>query len=156
MITLSNENISALLALCAGNTQVTGEFPSQRPVTQSFDIFFYLRLNKRLSKQSRSRLFGMPSRLLWRHCNAPKTSLHELSNTWMKDPSFLNVMIVTDKMAKQDILNVKHGPLYMYSIIQCGHNLILTARFMGPTWDPSGADRTQVGPMLAPWTLLSG
>ena len=27
---------------------------------------------------------------------------------------------------------------------------------MGPTWDPSGADRTQVGPMLAPWTLLSG
>ena len=32
----------------------------------------------------------------------------------------------------------------------------LIARFMGPTWDPSGADRTQVGPMLAPWTLLSG
>ena len=28
--------------------------------------------------------------------------------------------------------------------------------FMGPTWGPSGADRTQVGPMLAPWTLLSG
>ena len=32
----------------------------------------------------------------------------------------------------------------------------LKARFMGPTWGPSGADRTQVGPMLAPWTLLSG
>ena len=32
----------------------------------------------------------------------------------------------------------------------------LIARFMGPTWCPSGADRTQVGPMLAPWTLLSG
>ena len=32
----------------------------------------------------------------------------------------------------------------------------LTARFKGPTWSPSGADRTQVGPMLAPWTLLSG
>ena len=30
------------------------------------------------------------------------------------------------------------------------------ARFMGPTWGPSGADRTQVDPMLAPWTLLSG
>ena len=30
------------------------------------------------------------------------------------------------------------------------------ARFMGPIWDPSGADRTQVGPMLVPWTLLSG
>ena len=34
--------------------------------------------------------------------------------------------------------------------------LSLIARFMGPTWGPSGADRTQVGPMLAPWTLLSG
>ena len=32
----------------------------------------------------------------------------------------------------------------------------LIARSMGPTWGPSGADRTQVGPMLAPWTLLSG
>ena len=32
----------------------------------------------------------------------------------------------------------------------------LIARFMGPTWDPAGADRAQVGPMLAPWTLLSG
>ena len=31
----------------------------------------------------------------------------------------------------------------------------LIARFMGPTWGPSGADRTQVGPMLAPWTWLS-
>ena len=32
----------------------------------------------------------------------------------------------------------------------------LIARFMGPTWGPSWADMTQVGPMLAPWTLLSG
>ena len=33
---------------------------------------------------------------------------------------------------------------------------LIARRFMGPTWDPSGADRTQVGPMLTPWTLLSG
>ena len=32
-------------------------------------------------------------------------------------------------------------------------NPTLIARFMGPTWDPSGTDRTQVGPMLAPWYL---
>ena len=32
----------------------------------------------------------------------------------------------------------------------------LLARFMGPTWGPPGDDRTQVGPMLVPWTLLSG
>ena len=36
------------------------------------------------------------------------------------------------------------------------HTLPQIARFMGPTWGPSGSDRTQVGPMLATWTLLSG
>ena len=49
------ETFFALLALCAGNSQVTGKFPSQRPVTRSFDIFFNLCLNKRLSNQSRRR-----------------------------------------------------------------------------------------------------
>ena len=46
------ETFSLLLALCAGNSLVTGEFPAQRPVTQSFDVFFDLHLNKRMSKQS--------------------------------------------------------------------------------------------------------
>ena len=45
------ETFSALLAICAGNSPVPGEFPTQRPVTRSFDVFFDLRLNKRLSKQ---------------------------------------------------------------------------------------------------------
>ena len=48
---------------------VTGEFPSQRPMARSFDIFFDLRLSKRLSKQSGRRWFKTPSRPLWRHCN---------------------------------------------------------------------------------------
>ena len=43
------ETFSALLAICAGNSPVFSEFPTQRPVTRSFDIFFDLRLNKRLS-----------------------------------------------------------------------------------------------------------
>ena len=38
---------------------------------------------------------------------------------------------------------------------QWNGRISLIARFMGPTWGPSGADKTQVGPMLAPWTLLS-
>ena len=69
MMTSSNGNISALLALCEGNPPVTGGFPSQRPVTWSVDVFFDLRLNKRLSKQSRRRWFDMLSSSLWRHCN---------------------------------------------------------------------------------------
>ena len=63
------EAFSALLALCAGNSPVTGEFPSQRPVTRSFDAFFDLRLNKWLNQQSRGWWFETPSPSLWRHCN---------------------------------------------------------------------------------------
>ena len=44
------ETISSLLAICAENSPVPGEFPAQRPVTRSFDVFFDLRLNNRLSK----------------------------------------------------------------------------------------------------------
>ena len=62
---------SALLVLCEGNSSVTCEFPSQRPVTQSFDVFFELCLNKRLSKLSTRRWFETPSRSLWHHCNEP-------------------------------------------------------------------------------------
>ena len=46
------ETFSALLAICAGNSPVPDEFPTQRPVMRSFDVFLDLRLNKRLSKQS--------------------------------------------------------------------------------------------------------
>ena len=50
---------------CVGNSPATGEFPPQRPVTWSFDVFFDLRLNKRLSKQSRRRWFETHSRSLF-------------------------------------------------------------------------------------------
>ena len=50
---IKSETFPALLAICAGNSPVTDEFPAQRPVTRSFDVFFDLYLNKRLSKQSR-------------------------------------------------------------------------------------------------------
>ena len=60
---------SASLALCDGNTPVTGEFPSQRSVTRSFDVFFELRLNRRLSKPSRRQWFQTPSRSLWSTCD---------------------------------------------------------------------------------------
>ena len=59
------ETFSALLALSAGNSPVTGEFPAQRPVTRGFDVFFDLRLNERLSKQSWSWWFETPLRPVW-------------------------------------------------------------------------------------------
>ena len=60
------ETFSTLLAICAGKT---GEFPAQRPVTWSFDVFFDLRLNKRLSKQLWGWWFETSSCPLWRQCN---------------------------------------------------------------------------------------
>ena len=73
------ETFSALLALCAGNSPVTGEFSTQRPVTRSFDIFFNLRLNIRLSKQSWGWWFEMPLHPLWRRCNEESCS-HSILN----------------------------------------------------------------------------
>ena len=66
---------SSLMALCAGNSPVTGEFPSQRPVARSFDVFFNPRLNKRLSKQSWGWWFETPSCSLRCPCNDHTISL---------------------------------------------------------------------------------
>ena len=72
MMRSANGNISSLLALCAGNSPVTGEFPSQRPMMQRFDVFFDLRLNKQLSKQSWGWWLKMPSCSLWRQCKVQR------------------------------------------------------------------------------------
>ena len=64
------ETFSALLVLCEGNSPDTDEFPWQKPVKRSFDVFSDLRLNKQLSKQSRRQWFETPPRPLWSHCNA--------------------------------------------------------------------------------------
>ena len=67
------ETFSALLALCAGNSPVTFDFHSLRPVTRRFDAFFNLRLNIQLSKQSWDWWLDTPSCSLWRHCNGGET-----------------------------------------------------------------------------------
>ena len=69
------ETFSVLLAICAGNSPVIGEVPTQKPVTRSFDVFFNLRLNNRLSKHSWGWWFEMPSHPLWRDCNELRLGL---------------------------------------------------------------------------------
>ena len=66
------ETFSVLLSLCAGNSPVPGEFPAQRPVTRTFEVFFDLRPNKRLSKQLLGWWFDTLSSPLWCHCNGVK------------------------------------------------------------------------------------
>ena len=70
MMTSSNGNIFHL------NSPVLGEFPAQKPVTRRFDVFFDLRLNKRLSQQSWSWWFNTLPLPLWRHSNDTHLYLH--------------------------------------------------------------------------------
>ena len=74
-MTSLNGNVLRVTGSLCGNSPVTSEFHAQRPETRSFDVFFDLRLNKRLSKQSRGWWFETPSRSLWRHCNEIPTRL---------------------------------------------------------------------------------
>ena len=69
MMTSSNGNIFRVTGPLCGEFTGPGEFPTQRPVTRSFDVFFDLRLNKRLSKQPWGWWFETISCSLWRQCN---------------------------------------------------------------------------------------
>ena len=92
------ETFSALLTLCSGNSPVTGEFPAQRPVTQSFDIFFDLRLNEQLSKQSLGWWSETPPSWLWRQYSDMRPAHERLI------------------MMSLRIVIIGRGPLMMYEI----------------------------------------
>ena len=68
MMTSSNGNNFRVTGHLCGEFTGSGDFPAQKPVTRSFDVFFDLRLNKRLSKQSWGWWFETLSCPLWRHC----------------------------------------------------------------------------------------
>ena len=95
------ETFSALLAICAGNSPVPGEFPAQRPVTRSFDVFFDLRLNKRLSKQSWGWWFETLSCPLWRHRNGT-SGIHKSSDAMVMAQWYFNAlaMVMLQSCAK--------------------------------------------------------
>ena len=84
MMTSSNGKIFRVTGLLCGEFTGPGEFPSQRPVTRSFDVFFDMCLNKQVSKQSWDWWSETPSSSLWRQCNVrislnAQGSLHFLS-----------------------------------------------------------------------------
>ena len=96
MMTSSNGNIFRVTGPLCGEFTGPGEFPTQRPVTRSFDVFFDLRLNKRLSKQPWGWWFETPSWSSWRHCNAKLFSCFHLvkrifshnRSPWLPDKQF--------------------------------------------------------------------
>ena len=64
-----NGNIFRATGHLCGEFTGPGEFPPQRPVTRSVDVFFDQRMYKRLSKQPWGWWFETPSWSLWRHRN---------------------------------------------------------------------------------------
>ena len=92
------EIFSALLAICAENSPVSGEFPAQRPVTPNFDVSFDLRLNKRLGKQSWGWWFETLSRPLWRHRNVSMyLQCKQVINTVV---SIINIIYIQNSINK--------------------------------------------------------
>ena len=84
-----------------------------------------------------------------------------ISNYKYKDDGKFDKLLVHMIMESESDFTQTSASMWKKKQCVCGWvELIITptliARFMGPAWVPSGADRTQVGPMLAPWTLLSG
>ena len=65
--------------------RIIGEFPAQRPITRSFDVYFDLRPNKQLSKQPWCWWFETPSRSLWLHRNV---FCFDRSNPWQTSLNF--------------------------------------------------------------------
>ena len=74
MMTSSNGNIFRVTGPLCGEFTGPGEFPTKRPATRSFDVFFDLRLNKWLSIQPWGWWFETPVWSLWRDRNAAKGS----------------------------------------------------------------------------------
>ena len=68
MMTSSNGNIFRVTGLCAGNSPVPVNSPHKGQWRGAFDVFFDLRLNKRLSKQTWGWWFETLSSSLWRQC----------------------------------------------------------------------------------------
>ena len=76
------------------------------------------------------------------------TSIYSVGCDYSSMPTFSGLT--------EEPLKLWHGWVITSTVLYwCDHILTLIARLMGPTWGPSGADRTHVGPMWAPWTLLS-
>ena len=85
------ETFSAWLALCARNSPVTDEFFSQRTGMRSFNVFFDLRMKKRLCKHSGRRWFETPSCSLWCHDDVVSMGLF-----WFIRCRYVLVWIISD------------------------------------------------------------
>ena len=93
MMTSSNGNIFRVTGTLCGKFTGPGEIPAQRPVTRNFDVFFDLRLNKRLSTQPWGWWFETPPWSLWCHCN--ETNTPEGTQTVRHNNAYISISYAT-------------------------------------------------------------
>ena len=110
MMTSSNGNIFRVTGPLCGEFTGPDEFPAQRPVTLSFDVFFDLRLNKRLSEQPWGWWFETLSWSLWRHRNA-HTVAHSNS---------LSTRVIWWSMLRDVMTWARHGWRECDVTVMCG------------------------------------
>ena len=129
-----------LLAICAGNSPETGEFPYKRPETRSFDIFFFLRTNKRRSKQSWDWWFETPSR----QCNTQVINIWLRNHRWVsycvrfEEEFCINVYVTVDR-----IYSINTNKVLLFIILLC-----LYRNFIMHLWD--------IFPYLQQWLPSTG
>ena len=109
------ETFSALLAVCASNSPVTGEFPSQTPVTQSSDVFFDLRFYKRVSKQSLDWWFETPACSLPSRCHCYAIQCWHVKN-WHR---WLSARLRWLQCVSKDMIN--HGSSTPITVMQISY-----------------------------------
>ena len=100
-----------------------------------------------------------PSKLILNNANLQQLILDNAKETnnlvhtrWYRTV-FVNTNVTEKELSKRVAYNL-HSRFKYLTITVC--TITLIASFMGTTWGPPWTDRTQVGPMLALWTLLSG
>ena len=132
--------------LCEGNSPVTGEFPTQR--ASNAKKGFHLMMS---SWTLESDLLHNTSIYMVDSCSAWLLQIIHVSMGSSVNALQRKLLATACVVRQSRFKSIWHK--VMSGLAAAMTSLI--ARFIGPTWGPSGADRTQVGPMLAPWTLLS-
>ena len=135
-MTSSNGNIFRVTGPLCGEFTGPGEFPTQRPVTRSFDVYFDLGPNEWLSKQWRRWWFKMPSRSLWRHCNDTYFCHTSVTQVFMRLFLTQNFLILPKSSRKYDAgVTCIYPPHPLWSSILSESNLSIQAPTNQLTFD---------------------
>ena len=133
------ETFFTLLTLCEGNPPITGGFPLQTPATQSFNIFFDMRLNKRFSKQSKRRRFETQLSILWRHCTLVAISSQkrmQLTN-WNADQTSSTKMVEKISRDFATLTKLSITNFFMTCLLSRSYHILVFMLYM-TTVSPTG------------------